>query len=117
VGKSTIMSLLAGAPWAGESGSANLHEPPFAQQPPDVVLQAAHQTSGIDLYVTGERLLLLDTQPLLSPSVLLELQRRETSLIRSDSARSGSRSSSAIGYPTSRISPSQRRRPPQWPQP
>ena len=80
VGKSTIMSLLAGAPWAGESGSANLHEPPFAQQPPDIVLQAAHQTSGIDLYVTGERLLLLDTQPLLSPSVLLELQRRETSL-------------------------------------
>ena len=80
VGKSTIMSLLAGAPWAGDGGSANLHEPPFAQQPPDVVLQAAHQTSGIDLYVTGERLLLLDTQPLLSPSILLELQRRETSL-------------------------------------
>ena len=80
VGKSTVMSLLAGAPWAAGGNCAALHEPPFAQQSPDVALQAAHQTCGIDLYVTGERLILLDTQPLLSPSVLLELQRHEGGL-------------------------------------
>ena len=78
VGKSTLMSLLAGARW-GEGGS-QLHEPPFAPQTAETVQQAAHRTCGCDLYVTPERLLLLDTQPLLSPSVLLELMRRETTL-------------------------------------
>ena len=84
VGKSTIMSLLAGAPWAGAAaeaaGGASLHEPPFPAQPTEVALQAAHQTCGIDLFVTSERLILLDTQPLLSPSVLLDFQRREAAL-------------------------------------
>lgn len=41
-------------------------------------LRALHQTSGVDLYVTPERLLLLDTQPLMSPSVLLEQRGQVT---------------------------------------
>jgi protein SMG9 len=92
-GKSTLMSLLAGARWAGSSvagsssrssapssSSPELVDPPFAQQSMDAVLQALHGTGGVNLHVSSERLLLLDTQPLLSPSLLLELQRREPSL-------------------------------------
>ena len=79
VGKSTLMSLLAGAGWrrGGVVGTASepgeLHDPPFAVQSLDTVLQASHQTSGVDAVLTGERLLLLDTQPLLSPSVMVSL--------------------------------------------
>lgn len=76
-GKSTILSLLAGARWAD---TWQLQDPLFAPQSDSVVMQAGHQTSGIDLHVTPERLILLDTQPLFSPSVLLELQKREASL-------------------------------------
>ena len=77
VGKSTLMSLLAGAGWQRGDGAAGepgeLHDPPFAVQSLDTVLQAGHQTSGVDAVLTGERLLLLDTQPLLSPSVMVSL--------------------------------------------
>ena len=79
-GKSTLMSMLAGARWAEGDHSWQLHKPSFVLQSTETILQAAHQTCGCDLYVTPERLLLLDTQPLLSPSVLLELQRRDTPL-------------------------------------
>ena len=76
VGKSTVMSLLAGADWShsGAAGS-ELCEPPFAPQGAQCLLGARHQTCGVDLLVTSERVLLLDTQPLFSPSVLLDLQR------------------------------------------
>ena len=99
VGKSTILSLLAGATLAdadcggggssggsssggggGGRGGALLHEPIFPTETPEVALRAAHQTVGADLHVTPERLLLLDTQPLLSPSILLELLQRDASL-------------------------------------
>ena len=76
VGKSTVMSLLAGASWCGDG----LCEPPFPPQSIEVVLGAAHQTVGVDVMLTPERLILLDTQPLLSPSVLLEMQRQQPPL-------------------------------------
>ena len=78
VGKSTIMSLLAGAQWSDSSDRdrCSLHEPTFPPQSAQTALRAAHQTSGIDFSVTPERLLLLDTQALLSPSVMLELQQQ-----------------------------------------
>ena len=37
------------------------------------MLRGAHQTSGVEVLATSERLILLDTQPLLSPSALVEL--------------------------------------------
>eukprot|EP00308_Calcidiscus_leptoporus_P016788 CAMPEP_0119355114 /NCGR_PEP_ID=MMETSP1334-20130426/3995_1 /TAXON_ID=127549 /ORGANISM="Calcidiscus leptoporus, Strain RCC1130" /LENGTH=384 /DNA_ID=CAMNT_0007368839 /DNA_START=14 /DNA_END=1168 /DNA_ORIENTATION=- len=96
VGKSTIMSLLAGSSWQSEIAhgapsthqqhdgqrmrSGLLHEPTFAPQTTEVALRAAHQTEGIDVHVTAERLILLDTQPMLSASVLLESVRRESAL-------------------------------------
>ena len=94
-GKSTVMSLLAGAGWRREPGEAGqLADPPFAPQSLDAVLQAlppplpalrsqrnrllhhrsrlrrrptppqaTHQTVGVDVAVTSERLILLDTHP------------------------------------------------------
>ena len=61
VGKSTIASLLAGAGWSSES-RGELHTPPFLPQGMAAILQAAHQTTGVDIYITPERLILLDTQ-------------------------------------------------------
>ena len=46
-------------PGGGEEDE--LYEPPFAPQTLETVLQAAHQTSGVDLHVSPERLLLLAT--------------------------------------------------------
>ena len=88
VGKSNLLSLLAGARWVSQDGSlaggsvpvATLHDPIFAPQTKETALGAAHQTCGVDLHVTAERLLLLDTQPLLSPSVLVDLIKREAAL-------------------------------------
>jgi len=100
VGKSTIMSLLAGAAWheepasaapaggsytpayavGGEAGTAacavqcGLADAPFLSASLDARLRAEHGTVGIDVAVTPERLILLDTQPLLSASVLLAMQ-------------------------------------------
>ena len=73
VGKSTILSLLAGAPLIdanevhGGRAGVLLHEPIFPPAEPGV-LRAAHQTVGSDLHVTAERLILLDTPPPPSPS-------------------------------------------------
>ena len=79
VGKSTVMSLLAGAGWrSDEREPGRLRDPPFAPQTLETLLQGSHQTVGVDVTVTQERLILLDTQPLLSPSVLVELLRKES---------------------------------------
>ena len=39
-----------------------------------------HQTTGIDFYVTNERVMILDTQPVLSSSVMDSLMSHEKSL-------------------------------------
>ncbi|KAH8554431.1 hypothetical protein BGW37DRAFT_484814 [Umbelopsis sp. PMI_123] len=57
VGKSTILSAFAEDP-----------ENTFITTPADKPFD--HQTTGIDMYVTAERIILLDTQPVLSWSVL-----------------------------------------------
>lgn len=58
VGKSTIMSLLGGR-------ESSVFRAAGAESE-----AAKHKTSGIDCYVTAERTILLDVQPLLSASVL-----------------------------------------------
>ena len=106
-GKSTVMSLLAGADWRSDEREPGwLRDSPFAPQTLETLLQGSHQTVGVDVTVTQEqliplefeadpepepeaypepypspnqeRLILLDTQPLLSPSVLIELMRKES---------------------------------------
>jgi len=57
VGKSTILSSFAEDP-----------ENTFKSTPAERAFD--HQTTGIDMYVTAERIILLDTQPVLSWSVL-----------------------------------------------
>jgi protein SMG9 len=71
VGKSTIMSLLAcwesGSPPAAEacraaaSSSDAPSGPPFAAQSLEARLRAEHATCGVDVVVTPERMILLDT--------------------------------------------------------
>ena len=58
VGKSTVMSLLSGLDTNTFKSSVSESE------------TAKHKTNGIECYVTSERTILLDVQPLLSASVL-----------------------------------------------
>lgn len=68
VGKSTLLNELSG--WEGP-------HPIFATQTGYMQLQCEHQTVGVDLYITPERLILLDTQPFFSSSALLNMQKVE----------------------------------------
>ncbi|CAO3677308.1 unnamed protein product [Umbelopsis vinacea] len=65
VGKSTILSSFAEHP-------ENTFKSTPSEKPFD------HQTTGIDMYVTAERIILLDTQPVLSWSVLEHTLRHGT---------------------------------------
>ena len=47
----------------------------FPSQSASMVLNCLHATSGIDAFVTKQRTILLDTQPLESASVLASLER------------------------------------------
>ncbi|XP_063959358.1 nonsense-mediated mRNA decay factor SMG9-like isoform X2 [Lytechinus pictus] len=64
-GKSTLMSLLAG----------NKHTDPhssfiFKPQTSSNGEQALHQTTGMEMFISEERIILLDTQPILSSSIM-----------------------------------------------
>lgn len=63
VGKSTIMSYLAGS-------DINSKKFVFPCQTRDVAERASNMTVGVDMFVTEERTIFLDCQPLLSPSLL-----------------------------------------------
>ena len=55
-GKSTIMSLLAGANWKPDDREpGQLRNPPFAPQTLETLLQGSHQTVGVDVTVTAAR--------------------------------------------------------------
>lgn len=72
-GKSTIMNELYDVSSLGSL-------PPFATQSEEIKAMAKHCTAGIDLRIsTHHRLILLDTQPLFSPSVLAEMTRPDGS--------------------------------------
>ncbi|XP_054719681.1 nonsense-mediated mRNA decay factor SMG9-like isoform X2 [Uloborus diversus] len=63
VGKSTILSLIKG----NNPDSSRLL---FKPQTNDLKEIGEHCTTGIDMYVTNQRLILLDTQPVMSSSVM-----------------------------------------------
>ncbi|KAG9454406.1 hypothetical protein H6P81_007310 [Aristolochia fimbriata] len=73
-GKSTIMNELYGF-----DGSSPGMLPPFATQSEETRAMARHCTMGIELRISTERLILLDTQPIFSPSVLAEMMRPDGS--------------------------------------
>ncbi|KAL3858099.1 hypothetical protein ACJMK2_012710 [Sinanodonta woodiana] len=72
VGKSTIMSLLA-----GNSPSDSYRSFVFTPQSKDAREICDHQTNGVDIFVTSERIILIDTQPILSASVMEHLIRHD----------------------------------------
>lgn len=64
-GKSTLMSLLAGSKHT-DPHSSYVFKPQTALN----AEQALHQTSGMEMFITEERIILLDTQAILSSSIL-----------------------------------------------
>ncbi|XVE83373.1 hypothetical protein DITRI_Ditri16bG0083900 [Diplodiscus trichospermus] len=74
VGKSTIMNELYGF-----DGISPGMLPPFAVQSEDTRAMARHCTVGIEPRISSERLILLDTQSVFSPSVLSEIMRPDGS--------------------------------------
>ncbi|KAL6132352.1 hypothetical protein ACLB2K_070723 [Fragaria x ananassa] len=74
VGKSTIMNELYGF----DATSPGML-PPFAIETEEGKAMARHCSVGIEPRVSAERLILLDTQPVFSPSVLAEMMRPDGS--------------------------------------
>eukprot|EP00802_Teleaulax_amphioxeia_P023231 Tamp_23775.p1 GENE.Tamp_23775~~Tamp_23775.p1 ORF type:complete len:211 (-),score=29.86 Tamp_23775:387-932(-) len=72
-GKSSVMNELASMTSAWGGVSRGLPRKPFAVQTEDILLDASHQTVGVDMHVTEERVILLDCQPVLSSSVVLDM--------------------------------------------
>lgn len=71
VGKSTIMSLLAGT----RTGATKPYM--FRAQPKEIADNGGYQTTGVEMVVTGERIILLDTQPILSGAMLDQLTQTD----------------------------------------
>ncbi|XP_067011318.2 nonsense-mediated mRNA decay factor SMG9 [Anabrus simplex] len=73
-GKSTVLNLVA-------EGSVEkcARAPLFKPQGPEQLELGSHCTSGVDLLVTPNRVILLDTQPMLSASVMDRLVQLESS--------------------------------------
>ncbi|XP_060064570.1 nonsense-mediated mRNA decay factor SMG9-like [Ylistrum balloti] len=71
-GKSTALSLLA-----GNSPEDNHRQFLFPPQTHDTIELCEHQTSGVDMFVSGERVIFLDTQPVMSSSVLDRMIRHD----------------------------------------
>uniref|UniRef100_A0A0E0L709 G domain-containing protein n=1 Tax=Oryza punctata TaxID=4537 RepID=A0A0E0L709_ORYPU len=74
VGKSTIMNELY-----GYDGSSPGMLPPFATQTEEIKAMAKHCTAGIDIRISNERVILLDTQPVFSPSILIDMMKPDGS--------------------------------------
>ncbi|KAM7463566.1 hypothetical protein LguiA_031687 [Lonicera macranthoides] len=74
VGKSTIMNEIY-----GYDGTSPGMLPPFATESEETRAMARHCTVGIEPRMSAERIILLDTQPVFSPSVLAEIIRPDGS--------------------------------------
>ncbi|KAL1822358.1 hypothetical protein ACET3Z_009136 [Daucus carota] len=74
VGKSTILNELYGF-----DGTSPGMLPPFAIESEETKASARHCTVGIEPRISNERIILLDTQPVYSPSVLAEMIRPDGS--------------------------------------
>ncbi|GJX87584.1 SMG9-like protein [Tanacetum coccineum] len=74
VGKSTIMNEIYGF----DATSPGML-PPFAIESIETKAMAKHCTVGIEPRITSERIILLDTQPVYSPSVLADMIRPDGS--------------------------------------
>ncbi|KAK7862452.1 hypothetical protein R5R35_001354 [Gryllus longicercus] len=73
VGKSTVASLLA----SGGDPTASLRKPLFRVHGQEQFEYGTHCTNGIDMLVTSGRMIILDSQPLLSASIMDKLILQE----------------------------------------
>lgn len=74
-GKSTIMSLLsANSPEEDSRGYV------FRAQTQEIKERGGNQSTGVDFFITQERVIFLDTQPILSPSILDHLINNDRKL-------------------------------------
>ncbi|XP_050406427.1 nonsense-mediated mRNA decay factor SMG9 [Patella vulgata] len=71
-GKSTILSLLG-----GNSPQDTYRNYIFQPQTKETKEEGSHQTNGIDMFVSSERIILLDAQPVMSASLLDNLIRHD----------------------------------------
>ncbi|XP_075185332.1 nonsense-mediated mRNA decay factor SMG9 isoform X2 [Anomaloglossus baeobatrachus] len=74
-GKSTMMSLLS-----ANSPDDDQRSYVFRMQSQEVRERAGNQTSGIDFFISQERIIFLDTQPMLSPAILDHLINNDRKL-------------------------------------
>ncbi|XP_053307959.1 nonsense-mediated mRNA decay factor SMG9 [Spea bombifrons] len=74
-GKSTVMSLLS-----SNSPDDDQRSFVFRMQSQEVRERAGNQTSGIDFFISQERIIFLDTQPILSPAILDHLINNDRKL-------------------------------------
>ncbi|XP_053547190.1 nonsense-mediated mRNA decay factor SMG9 isoform X2 [Bombina bombina] len=74
-GKSTLMSLLSANSLDDDHRSFV-----FRMQSQEVRERAGNQTSGIDFFISQERIIFLDTQPMLSPAILDHLINNDRKL-------------------------------------
>lgn len=74
VGKSTILNEIYGS----DSSSPGMMSP-FVVESEETRAMARHCTVGIEPRISSERIILLDTQPVFSPSVLAEMIRPDGS--------------------------------------
>ncbi|CAL9230590.1 unnamed protein product [Arabidopsis halleri] len=74
VGKSTILNAI----YAFDGSSPGML-PPFSVQSDEIKAAAKHCTIGIEPRVSAERFILLDVQPVFSPSILAEIIRPDSS--------------------------------------
>ncbi|XP_034256088.1 protein SMG9-like isoform X1 [Thrips palmi] len=98
VGKSTVLSLLASG-----NPAQPLRDMCFKPQDYEQAINATHCTSGVDLYVTTNRMLLLDTQPLMSASVferISDLDGSSSSSVPSTKKYPGSSAPSSSSGPS-----------------
>ncbi|KAJ0788297.1 putative P-loop containing nucleoside triphosphate hydrolase, protein SMG9 [Helianthus annuus] len=75
VGKSTIMNQIYGFDATSPGGML----PPFATESVETQSLAKHSTLGIEPRITSERIILVDTQPVFSPSVFADIIRSDGS--------------------------------------
>jgi protein SMG9 len=81
VGKSTILSSLCSNNTSQVISSSTM--PIFPIGNDDNVINCTHQTLGVDVYISNERIIYIDTQPLLSSCVLASMIRDDIPLPQS----------------------------------
>eukprot|EP01083_Nonionella_stella_P052806 139969_1 len=72
-GKSTVLSRFA-------TSETKHSRRCFSIQNASIISNCSHMTSGVDMYATQQRVILLDTQPVMSPSILAGMIQRHDQL-------------------------------------